>query len=190
MEAIKLVTGVTPTCWRPPYGDVDDRIRYIVHALNLTTIIWKYDSFADWLVGTKNITAANVDTNYQLFISNETSGTFDKLNQAFKYIVPIGFAFNRKQPYVETNYSGSTLYRPSSSISQDGLPLTPHHRARLLARAQPPAWVQTIKSHLRSPSACCERYLVDAALCRDGFLWVAAMMNSRIERTNSFHTPR
>jgi hypothetical protein len=23
MKAIKLVTGVTPTCWRPPYGDVD-----------------------------------------------------------------------------------------------------------------------------------------------------------------------
>jgi hypothetical protein len=30
-----------------------------------------------WLVGTNNITAANVDTNYQLFISNETSGTFE-----------------------------------------------------------------------------------------------------------------
>ena len=23
MQAINLVTGVTPTCWRPPYGDVD-----------------------------------------------------------------------------------------------------------------------------------------------------------------------
>ena len=23
IKAIKLVTGVTPTCWRPPYGDVD-----------------------------------------------------------------------------------------------------------------------------------------------------------------------
>ena len=45
--------------------------------MNLTTIIWKYDSFADWLVGTNNITAANVDTNYQLFISNETSDTFN-----------------------------------------------------------------------------------------------------------------
>jgi hypothetical protein len=35
-----------------------------------------YDSF-DWLVGTNNMTAANVDTNYQLFINNETNGTFD-----------------------------------------------------------------------------------------------------------------
>jgi hypothetical protein len=42
----------------------------------LTTIVWKYDSF-DWLVGTNNITSTNVDTNYQLFINNETSGTFN-----------------------------------------------------------------------------------------------------------------
>jgi hypothetical protein len=28
MKAIKLVTGVTPTCWRPPYGDVDVRPAY------------------------------------------------------------------------------------------------------------------------------------------------------------------
>lgn len=25
MQAIKAVTGVTPTCWRPPFGDVDVR---------------------------------------------------------------------------------------------------------------------------------------------------------------------
>ena len=63
------------------YSDADlclayDPIRYIAHALNLTTIIWKYDSF-DWLVGTNNITSANVDTSYQLFINNEASDTFD-----------------------------------------------------------------------------------------------------------------
>lgn len=22
-QAIKVITGVTPTCWRPPYGDID-----------------------------------------------------------------------------------------------------------------------------------------------------------------------
>jgi peptidoglycan/xylan/chitin deacetylase (PgdA/CDA1 family) len=118
MKAIKLVTGVTPTCWRPPYGDVDDRIRFIAHALNLTTIIWKYDSF-DWLVGINNVTASNVDTQYQNFINNETSGTFatvggimlthelnnftmseavkwyPQLKASFQHIVPIGVALNK-----------------------------------------------------------------------------------------------
>jgi hypothetical protein len=33
MQAIKLVTGVTPTCWRPPYGDVD--VRFLIPRLPL-----------------------------------------------------------------------------------------------------------------------------------------------------------
>lgn len=41
---IKDVLGVTPTCWRPPFGDVDNRVRMIANALNLRTIIWSEDS--------------------------------------------------------------------------------------------------------------------------------------------------
>ncbi|KAH8986775.1 chitin deacetylase [Lactarius hatsudake] len=128
IKAIKLVTGVTPTCWRPPYGDVDDRIRAIATALGLQTIVWKYDSF-DWRAGQGNITATDVDNNYNLFISNLTSGAFDsvggimlthelnnftmqeaikwypQLKAAFSAIVPIGVALNKTQPYKETNYS-------------------------------------------------------------------------------------
>ncbi|KAI9433220.1 carbohydrate esterase family 4 protein [Lactarius indigo] len=104
IKAIKLVTGVTPTCWRPPYGDVDG-----------------------------NITATDVDNNYNLFISNLTSGAFDtvggimlthelnnftmqeaikwypQLKAAFSAIVPIGVALNKTQPYKETNYSLPTF---------------------------------------------------------------------------------
>lgn len=93
MKAIKLVTGVTPTCWRPPYGDVDvsvlisnansgrhvcreqDRIRAIANAIGLQTIMWEYDS-NDWEEGEDGYTAADVDENYQFFINNETAGTF------------------------------------------------------------------------------------------------------------------
>jgi peptidoglycan/xylan/chitin deacetylase (PgdA/CDA1 family) len=132
VKAIKLVTGVTPTCWRPPYGDVDDRIRYIANAMGLQTIIWKFDS-NDWRVGTNNITAADVDADYGLFISNLTAGTFNgvggimlthelnnftmqeavnwypQLKSAFSHMVPIGVALNKTQPYVETNYSLPTF---------------------------------------------------------------------------------
>jgi hypothetical protein len=44
VKAIKLVTGVTPTCWRAPFGDVDDRIRTIAHGLGLQHMMWEYDS--------------------------------------------------------------------------------------------------------------------------------------------------
>ena len=38
-KAIKEVTGVTVRCWRPPYGDVDDRVRYIASKLDMRTVV-------------------------------------------------------------------------------------------------------------------------------------------------------
>jgi len=128
MNAIKLATGVTPTCWRPPFGDTDDRIRAIAKGLGLRTILWGYDS-NDWQVGSTNVTAQQVDANYQSLIQNAQSGAFNnagaiilthelnnftmseaikfypQLKAAFKSIVPVGVAYNKTQPYVEGNYS-------------------------------------------------------------------------------------
>ncbi|KAA1470727.1 glycoside hydrolase/deacetylase [Dentipellis sp. KUC8613] len=145
MKAIKLVTGVTPTCWR-------DRIRAIANALNLQTIIWKYDS-NDWRAGTGGVTPADVDANYTSFISNVASGAFNteggimlmhelnnftmseavkfypQLQAAFSHIVPVGVALNKSQPYVETNYtlpsfaeyiSGTTNKTGSANSSSSG----------------------------------------------------------------------
>ena len=134
MQAIKLVIGVTPTCWRPPYGDVDDRIRAIAAGLNLTTIVWQYDS-NDWQVGAvgSNVTSAQVDANYQGLITSAGNGTFNtagtiiltheinnytmqeainmypKLKAAFKSLVPVGVALNISQPYLEANYTQPTF---------------------------------------------------------------------------------
>ncbi|OAD80515.1 carbohydrate esterase family 4 protein, partial [Phycomyces blakesleeanus NRRL 1555(-)] len=47
MKAIKETTGVTTRCWRPPYGDVDDRVRSIAWQMGLRTIVWDRDS-NDW----------------------------------------------------------------------------------------------------------------------------------------------
>ncbi|KAJ7479739.1 hypothetical protein FB451DRAFT_1365459 [Mycena latifolia] len=77
MQAIKLVTGFTPTCWRPPYGDVDDRIRYIAAQLGLETILWKYDS-NDWAEA-DGVPAATVQANYDWLMANVTAGTFDSI---------------------------------------------------------------------------------------------------------------
>ncbi|KAJ6568445.1 hypothetical protein B0H10DRAFT_1840931 [Mycena sp. CBHHK59/15] len=76
MEAIKLVTGFTPTCWRPPFGDIDDRICCIAARLRLETIMWQYNS-NDWQAGTGGVTAATVAANYNALIAGVGSGTFD-----------------------------------------------------------------------------------------------------------------
>ncbi|KAJ6562532.1 hypothetical protein B0H19DRAFT_1144879 [Mycena capillaripes] len=128
MQIIKLVTGYTPTCWRPPQGDVDDRIRYIAQQLGLDNILWKYDAF-DWKVASGQATPDDVKFNYNELIANVTAGTFDtagaimltheldnftmqtavdfypKLKAAFDHIVPVGVGYNKTHPYVETNYT-------------------------------------------------------------------------------------
>ncbi|KAJ7019862.1 carbohydrate esterase family 4 protein [Mycena alexandri] len=137
LQAIKLVAGVTVKCWRPPFGDVDDRIRYIAAQLGLETVLWKYDS-NDWKVGTGGVTTATVQANYDALIANVSAGVFDTagaimlthelnnytmqtamdnypaLAKAFDHIVPIAVAQNQTQPYVETNYTFQSFAHASN----------------------------------------------------------------------------
>ncbi|KAF6751298.1 carbohydrate esterase family 4 protein [Ephemerocybe angulata] len=39
-KAIKAVLGVTPTTMRPPFGDIDDRVRAITLAMGMVPIMW------------------------------------------------------------------------------------------------------------------------------------------------------
>jgi peptidoglycan/xylan/chitin deacetylase (PgdA/CDA1 family) len=57
-KAIKDVLGVTPTLMRPPYGDIDDRVRAISLAMGMVPVIW-----------TSTGTGATFDTNGQNPIS-------------------------------------------------------------------------------------------------------------------------
>ncbi|GMK59464.1 hypothetical protein CspeluHIS016_0800700 [Cutaneotrichosporon spelunceum] len=125
-QAIKAVTGVTPKCWRPPYGDVDNRIRAIAGFLNLTNVLWSDDTF-DWQEGTNNVTAETVVGNYQKVFDKAKAGEYDTygaivlnheinnktmqhmidqyptIKENFKYIVPIASGMNWTTPYVEAN---------------------------------------------------------------------------------------
>jgi len=132
MQMIKLAVGVTVTCWRPPFGDVDDRIRSIANALGLQTIMWEYDT-EDASVDGKTITDQTVVDNYNNFISTAGNGTFNstgvillthelnnftmseaityypQLTSVIQHLVPVGVALNKTQPYVETNFSLPTF---------------------------------------------------------------------------------
>ncbi|GFZ52284.1 Chitin deacetylase [Saitozyma sp. JCM 24511] len=139
-KAIKEVLGVTPLCWRPPYGDVDNRIRMIAQGLNLSTIVWSKDT-DDWKVNISGVTEADVDANYQAVITGAQNGTYStygpivlnhELNNytmgefmkyapsimsAFKHVVPIASALNESQPYAESNYTYPTFEQVISNQS-------------------------------------------------------------------------
>lgn len=137
MQAVRAAVGVTPTCWRPPYGDVDDRIRSIAKALGLRTILWAYDS-DDWKNGIENVTSQTVDANYGDLIKAAQNGTFNSagtiilthelnnytmseairqypaLKAAFKNVIPVGVGYNVTQPYQETNYTQQSFSQYAS----------------------------------------------------------------------------
>ncbi|KAN0061983.1 hypothetical protein ACQY0O_005978 [Thecaphora frezii] len=141
-KVIKDVVGITPTCWRPPFGDTDDRVRAIATALGLETIIWSEDT-DDWQVlpaGTKPTSV--IDANYKSIIAKETSTggnivltheinnatMFEFMNQynnikaAFKHIVPITACKNQTKPYPEDITYPNFADYISGKINATGLP--------------------------------------------------------------------
>jgi len=77
-KAIKEVLGVTPTTMRPPYGDIDDRIRAISLAMGLQPIIWtrtpvtgQFDT-NDWQVAGGIVSGAQSFQTFQNILTNAT----------------------------------------------------------------------------------------------------------------------
>ncbi|KAI8990313.1 hypothetical protein BDB01DRAFT_833328 [Pilobolus umbonatus] len=83
IRAIKEAAGVTTRCWRPPFGDIDDRVRAIAHQMGLSTILWDTDSY-DWRLpsiandyaGTETMDI--VDARFQSWIDRRKSGKYIK----------------------------------------------------------------------------------------------------------------
>ncbi|KAH8914583.1 carbohydrate esterase family 4 protein [Atractiella rhizophila] len=142
-KIIKEVIGVTPKCWRPAFGDVDDRIRFIAQSLGLQTITWVRDIF-DWnwpVLGLKQI-----DANYQGLIDAAANGTFStygpivltheidgetmekaitwlpKVQSAFKAVVPVGVCHNVTHPYMEDEYEYPDFKAYVAGTTQLSLP--------------------------------------------------------------------
>ncbi|KAG0170112.1 hypothetical protein DFQ28_003838 [Apophysomyces sp. BC1034] len=123
MKAIHLATGVTPRYWRPPYGDVDDRVRWVATQLGLTTVVWSLDT-DDWAAGLTE-TLAQVQGNYDAFIDMGKNGTFKaggqivlsheinnttmqlavdnlpKILDAYEHVVDVATCMNITYPYQE-----------------------------------------------------------------------------------------
>lgn len=77
--AIQTITGVTPVTMRPPYGDIDDRVRAIALAMGMVPIIWtraqdgsQFDT-NDWHVPAGLVTGEQSFQQFQTILSNATA---------------------------------------------------------------------------------------------------------------------
>lgn len=120
-KAIKEIAGITPRCWRPPYGDVDDRVRAIATGLGMSTNIWSQDT-NDWEIAPEgNQPKSKIDANYASIIGldyqqhgnivltheidagtmNEMIQQYPNIKAKFKNIVPLTACMNETNPYPE-----------------------------------------------------------------------------------------
>jgi peptidoglycan/xylan/chitin deacetylase (PgdA/CDA1 family) len=136
-SAIKEVCGVTPKYFRPPYGDIDNRIRGLLTQMGYVAVIWDIDT-NDWQMppgGTK--TAAEIDTLFAGWISsNKVNKTGHvclqheiyqtSVAEAIKQMpnilanwkpVPVASCVNDAHPYVETTINFPTIANGMSNSS-------------------------------------------------------------------------
>ncbi|KAJ9475798.1 putative Chitin deacetylase 2 (putative) [Pseudozyma hubeiensis] len=146
IKIIKYVMGVTVTCWRPPYGDVDDRIRAIAQGLGLRTMMWNTDT-NDWNIepyGT--IPTASMRQTYSSIISMATAPAaatggiivleheleqsamnmsveqYPAVKAAWKHVVPLTACLNITQPYPEEIVYPDFAEYTSGNVDASGLP--------------------------------------------------------------------
>jgi peptidoglycan/xylan/chitin deacetylase (PgdA/CDA1 family) len=128
LRAIKEATGVTPKCWRPPQGNVDDRIRSIAWQMGMQTVVWNDDT-NDWQMpapGGGDLPPSEVDKEFSTWISEENAGELDTgllvlehelnsatVNMSMHWLPELQKSFNVipalacngvTQPYWEKNY--------------------------------------------------------------------------------------
>ncbi|KAF7370300.1 NodB-like proteiny domain-containing protein [Mycena sanguinolenta] len=78
-KAIQDVLGVTPTIMRPPYGDIDDRVRMISLAMGMVPVIWthtdtgySFDTF-DWMVAGGSVTGVDSFNQFENILGNAST---------------------------------------------------------------------------------------------------------------------
>ncbi|EPB85941.1 hypothetical protein HMPREF1544_07273 [Mucor circinelloides 1006PhL] len=139
LKAIKEATGVTVKCWRPPQGDVDDRIRAIAHQMGMRTVLWNRDT-NDWDMpapGGGKLAPSKVDGYFKSWINEEKSGKNKEgvlvlehelnhatVNMTEKWLPTVKETFNVVsamtcnnvlQPYWETDFKYPAIHNSTTS---------------------------------------------------------------------------
>jgi len=143
-KVIKDVLGVTPTTMRPPYGDIDDRVRAICKAMDLVPVIWTRISASatfdteDFFIHSGNVSVQEVLYNWDNILGNASvinTGFIVLEHDLFQqtvevatgYILPDALAYKPSfniTPVVEClNLQPGDAYIETNANSTDPLPL-------------------------------------------------------------------
>ncbi|KAG9061353.1 chitin deacetylase [Linnemannia hyalina] len=145
-KAIKSVIGVTPKYWRPPFGDVDNRVRAIATQLGYKTIIWTegfdtddwnipagqatpqsvIDTFKTWLIKVPTMTTGFIVLEHDLWPQEVDVALNGILPVAYATtgltMMPVAKCIGDSTPYLEGagTFLGGNTTTPTASGTATG----------------------------------------------------------------------
>ncbi|CAO3566155.1 unnamed protein product [Mortierella alpina] len=139
--AIKEVCGFTPTYFRPPYGDIDNRIRGLLWAMGYTSVIWDYDTndwdtcppdgktpvsevngnFTQWFANATHDTTGHITLEHELCESSVDIAIahLPKLQATWK-TMPVSACMNNSHPYKEQSITLATMDGAKTGANNGG----------------------------------------------------------------------
>ena len=114
-DKIKAITGVSPTLFRPPYGDYDNAVIETVNGLNMYPIQWSVDSL-DWQ------DSATADSIYKRVTSKVTNGSIVLFHNDAEHTpeaLPNILKTLKEQGY-EFVFIDDLIYKDNYEIKHDG----------------------------------------------------------------------
>ena len=114
-DKIKAITGVSPTLFRPPYGDYDNAVIETVNGLNMYPIQWSVDSL-DWQ------DSATADSIYKRVTSKVTNGSIVLFHNDAEHTpeaLPNILKTLKEQGY-EFVFIDDLIYKDNYEIKYDG----------------------------------------------------------------------
>ncbi|KAF9141118.1 chitin deacetylase [Mortierella sp. GBA39] len=135
--AIKELCGFTPRYFRPPYGDIDDRIRGLLWAMGYTSVIWDYDTndwmmapggtrtmaqvdtaFAQWIAAAPTDKTGHITLEHELYANTVDAAiaNLPKIQATWK-AMPVSACMNDLHPYVEKNITLATMNGAKAGVS-------------------------------------------------------------------------
>ncbi|OBZ82634.1 Chitin deacetylase [Choanephora cucurbitarum] len=108
--AIKEIIGVSPRLFRPPYGDIDNRVRDIGTALGFTSVIWNHDT-NDWMLAENypGFKASYIDGNFTEWINEAKTASSGGLSLEHDILKPTVDAAIKNLPNLQKAYNVVTV---------------------------------------------------------------------------------
>ncbi|KAG0042904.1 chitin deacetylase [Gryganskiella cystojenkinii] len=135
--AIKELCGFTPVYFRPPYGDIDNRIRGLLDQMGYTSVIWDLDTddwmmapggkrtidqvdtaFDQWIAAAPKDTTGHICLEHELYQNtvNAAIANLPKLQATWK-TMPVSACMNDPHPYLEKNITLATMNGGAAGVT-------------------------------------------------------------------------